>query len=128
MPLRAVLAAFHGLLGIAAFFAGNAGFVSATSAGDRNSYGVLMALGLFMIATGAGLHFRRRWIVVLGAVPVAMVALLFSAILLIGGWVWGPQNANSVYLMSFCSFLLAIVELVAVFVRLRLNRHRTAPP
>ena len=119
MSLCRVLAVVHWLSGLAAFFVGSFGFVGTSSVGDRNGYGVLVVLGLLLVVVGVGLHARRRWLVALGAIPVAAAGLVFSALLLLMGSFWSPPHPGSLYLLSLGGFLVAIMEAVALFVRVR---------
>jgi hypothetical protein len=128
MRQRFVLALLHWLLGIVALFTAVAGFVTTPVVGDRDSFAVLAVLALFLILVAVGLQTRRRWLVVTGAVPVALVALGISALVILGGWVWGPQQANRAHLISLMGLVLGLIEVVSMFTKLRADETTSSPP
>lgn len=119
MALRPVFAALEYLLGLAACVTAGVGLATVASRGDRTGLALLLAAGLFLIAAGVGLHSRQRWLVVVGALPVALLALLMGAVILLGSWAWGPQQAGKANLLALGLLLLAVLEVASVFVRLR---------
>ncbi len=106
-------------LGLAALWA----FVFSLSEGKglMDGSGVFLAVGLLFFSGCAGFIVRSRWVVILAALPLLFFLGAFTTAIAIGGWIWGPGQAGTVYTLILFGTALFGFELSGIFVIRKLN-------
>ncbi|HMK28070.1 MAG TPA: hypothetical protein VK473_00195 [Terriglobales bacterium] len=87
--------------------------------------GFLFVLAVLFLVTAVGLIFNNRWIAVLAAIPLAVLSAFFAFLILVGGWVWAPQNVATMYGLILGGLSVVGLEVVSVLAAIRLNSGQT---
>lgn len=81
-------------------------------------FGVVLTAGLLFFVGCAGFALRSRWLVILPALPLLLFLVVWTAAIAVGGWIWGPGNAATVYFLVFLGSALIVFELSGIiFIR-----------
>jgi hypothetical protein len=112
VALDAILAVFFGYVGIDEWIA------SSADAGGAIFYGFIAVL---FALSAIGFVVKRRWLAVFPVVPIMIASLLFSAVMALGGWAWGPSNAGKMYLFTAGGVFVFLSQFVTIFLARRLR-------
>jgi len=111
-------------LGINALLA--AAMALSAAAGGKGEEFVFFALTALLFGiVAAGLHLRTRWMVAVPAFALFLGSLLFSALIAVGGWAWGPSQSLTMGLLIASGLGVAVLEIVTVVVS---RRSAPLPP
>jgi len=87
--------------------------------------GFLLVLAVLFLIAAMGLIFNNRWITVLAAIPLAILVAFFAFLILVGGWVWGPQNVATIYGLIVGGLSVVGLEVVSVLTAIQLSKEQT---
>ncbi|MEW6512187.1 MAG: hypothetical protein AB1428_14645 [Bacteroidota bacterium] len=86
----------------------------------------LVAVAL-LVAVAAGLTWRKRWLVVIAAIPLFLGSTLLALTVAAGGWIWGPENAATMNGLIAGGIALAALQIAGIIIAARLHRMKASP-
>lgn len=120
--IRNIFLAIHALLGVSCLAWGVR--LLSGRPGSKDGIGLLFILAACFLGSAAGLFTGRRFLAVMAAIPMISLALFYIFILLVGGWAWGPGNAQTVNILILCAMAVIVLEIFSVI----LTRRRQSQP
>ena len=90
--------------------------------GDQNFAIILIFCALFFLFSSAGFALRSFWMVLFFSLPVIFVSTVFGFMILIGGWIWGPNQIATMYTFVGSAILCIIFQLTGIVAAFQVMR------
>lgn len=110
--IQRVFLAIHAILGISCLAWGVR--LLSGKPGSKDGVTLLFILACCFLGSAAGLFTDRRFLTVVAAIPMICLALFYIFILLVGGWAWGPGNAQTVDIMILGAIAVIVFEIFSI--------------
>jgi hypothetical protein len=110
--IQRVFLAIHATLGISCLAWGV--YLLSGRPGSKDGVGLLFILACCFLGSAAGLFTGKRLLAFMAAIPVICLALFYIFILLVGGWAWGPGNAQTVNIMILGGIAAVVFETFSI--------------
>jgi len=91
-------------------------YFSSPSAGDREGTVLLFFTASCSFVATLGFVYRNRWVVALASLPLILLAGALVFLVVVGGWIWGPGQASSMYAIILIGLLALFFEISGVLV------------